>query len=247
VRAVKVFQAAGEVQVDVVVAHPDAKAGARTHEAVNTGTARITLRADDGTVLATHAARAPLPVRVPQARQVMQTYRFALDPTAGAQVASAGRANVAVVAESRLDPDGPGPADPATDRDTDTADVAVENVDGVPPSSHYLDIYFATSHYCEIENGYCTAHFDSRSLPGPFRNETGPLRTQARVGLRGRRSSTPRRGPRHRSPTPTSLRDLAEPVLLDEWRRPRQLPEPFHRRRHHGCICSSAAHKTART
>jgi hypothetical protein len=182
VRAVKVFQVAGHVNVDVVVAHPDAKASVRSRRARNTGTARITLRSTDGTVLAAHAARAALPVDVPRARQVVQTYRFALSADAGAQIASAGKVNVAVVAESRLDPDGSGPADPATDRDTDTADVAVEDLDAVPPLSHYVDIRFGTGVSCDIEDDDCGAYFDFRSLPGPFHDETGRVRIKPTGG-----------------------------------------------------------------
>jgi hypothetical protein len=181
VRAVKVFRVGGHVKVDVVVAHPDAKA-ALPRKASNTGTARITLRAADGAVLAAHDARAALPVSVTRARQVLQTYRFALDPAAGAQVASAGTVNVTVVAESRLDPDGAGPADPATDRVTDTADVSVEDVDAEPPLSHYLDIRFGTSPFCDIDNDDCGVYFDFRSLPGPFHDETGRVKIKPTGG-----------------------------------------------------------------
>jgi hypothetical protein len=182
VRAVKVFQVDGHIKVDVVVAHPDAKAAKPSRKARNTGTARITLRAADGAVLASHAARAALPVSVPRAREVVQTYRFALDPAAGAQVATAGRVNVDVVAESRLDPDGAGPADPATDRDTDTADVAVEDLSTEPPLSHYVDIRFGTGVPCDIDDDDCGVYFDYRSLPGPFHDETGQVRIKPTGG-----------------------------------------------------------------
>jgi hypothetical protein len=182
VRAVNVFQVDGHVKVDVVVAHPDAKGRGLTRHARNTGTARITLRTADGAVLASHSARAALPVSVPRAREVVQTYRFALDPAAGAHVASAGRVNVSVVAESRLDPDGAGPADPSTDRDTSTADVAVEDVDAEAPLSHYVDIGFGTGRSCDIDNDACGAYFDFRSLPGPFHDETGDVRIKPSGG-----------------------------------------------------------------
>jgi len=182
VRTVKVFHVGGHVKVDVVVAHPDAKARVPSRKARNTGTARITLRSADGTVLATHSARAALPVSVPRAREVVQTYRFSLSADTGAQVASAGTVNVAVVAESRLDPDGSGPADPATDRDTDTADVAVEDVDAEPPLSHYVDIRFGTGAACDIYNDDCGAYFNFRSLPGPFHDETGRVKIKPTGG-----------------------------------------------------------------
>jgi hypothetical protein len=182
VRAVKVFQVGGHVKVDVIVAHPDAKAHALPRKARNTGTARITLRAADGAVLATHSARAALPVSVPRARQVLQTYRFALEPAVGAQIASAGTVNVSVVAESSLDPDGSGPAAPATDRDTATADVAIEDVDAEAPLSHYVDIGFGTGRSCDIDSDDCGAYFDFRSLPGPFHDETGDVRIKPSGG-----------------------------------------------------------------
>lgn len=180
VQDVKVFRVGGHVKVDVVVSHPDAKARKPARKARNRGTARITLRAPDGGVLAAHTARAALPMSVPRAREVLQTYRFALDDAAGARLAASDTVTVEVVAESRLDPGGSEAA--ATDRDSSTSDVPVEDLATEPALSHYLDIRFATGAGCNVDNDDCGTYFDFRSLPGPFHDETGRVRIRPAGG-----------------------------------------------------------------
>ncbi|MCW3007038.1 MAG: hypothetical protein JWP17_1664 [Solirubrobacterales bacterium] len=176
VKQVRVFKVADHVKVDVTVLHPDGKAHKPSRKARNTGTARITLRAADGAVLATDSARAALPVDVPGARSVQQTYRFALDGAAEQSVAAVATVRVEAVADSRLDLDGSG-GDPAdTDSDTDASDVPVEDLDAAPIAWQYHDILFSTGPFCSVDQDDCQDSYD-RNHPGssPFAGTGGRI------------------------------------------------------------------------
>jgi hypothetical protein len=123
----------------VTVSHPNAKARKVARRARNTGRAAITLRATAGTILATDAATAPLPLQVPRARAVQQTYRFALAAGAATAVAAAPSVRVETVAQTRLDADGPGADPPVVDTDSDASDVPVESLDADPVQWQYHD------------------------------------------------------------------------------------------------------------
>jgi len=174
VKQVRVYRVGSDVKVDVTVSHPDAKARKVARRARNTGRAAITLRAADGTTLATDAATASLPLQVPRARAVQQTYRFALAPGAATVVASAPSVRVETVAQTRLDADGPGGNPPVVDTDTDTSDVPVESLDADPVQWQYHDIVFTTGPFCSIDNDDCQNSYQ-RFHPGaaPFQSTGG--------------------------------------------------------------------------
>ena len=177
VMQVRVYKVGEQTKVDVTVSHPDGKARKPSRRARNTGTAKITLRGADGTVLTTDSARAALPVQVPNARAVQQTYRFVVADAAAASVAAATTVRVETVAESRLDADGSGPGAADVDTDSDTSDVTVESLDADPVKWQYHDIVFSTGPFCDIDGDDCQDSY-VRSHPGsaPFQGTGGRVK-----------------------------------------------------------------------
>lgn len=176
VKQVRVYKVGEQVKVDVTVSHPDGKARKPSRRARNTGTAKITLRGAGGAVLTTDSAKASLPLQVPDARAVQQTYRFVVEGPAS--VAATATVRVETVAESRLDADGNGgAADADVDTDSDTSDVAVESLDTDPIRWQYHDIVFSTGPFCDIDHDDCQAGY-VRSHPGaaPFQGTGGRVR-----------------------------------------------------------------------
>ena len=181
VQKVTLYKIGDRVTADVVVAHPDVRAAKPSRRARNRGTVAVTLRSADGAVLTRDRASASLPVAVPRARSVVQTYRFTLPAAAADRVTEAGSVQVQTIAESRLDVDGGGPDTATTDRDTDTADVAVQVLDADPPKPQYHELWFATGVACDIEGDDCGTYFDNRSDPA-FHNESGRVKIENRAG-----------------------------------------------------------------
>lgn len=181
VQKVTLFKVGDRVNADVVVAHPDATAAKPSRKARNRGTVEVTLSSADGAVLARDRASASLPVAVPGARAVVQTYRFTLSDAAAQRVTEAGTVQVQTVAQSRLDLDGNGPDPATTDRGTDTADVAVQVLDADPPTPQYHELFFGTGVACDINGDDCGTYFDNRSDPA-FHNESGRVKIENRAG-----------------------------------------------------------------
>ncbi len=181
VQSVQVFKVGDRVKVDVAVSHPDARARKVSRKARNRGTARITLRNAEGAVLATHSARAGLPVVVPRAHEVIQTYRFVLDDPVAAAVAGAGTVQVQTEVESRLDVDGSGGADPATGTDSDTSEVTVDVLEADPVQWQYHEFWFDTGASCDVDHDDCGVFFEVRGDTA-FRNTSGRVNITPAAG-----------------------------------------------------------------
>jgi hypothetical protein len=168
VTSVDVFTAGGRTSVDVDVRYPDAGSRKVSRRAVNRGTVQLVIRNGAGEVLARRDGSAKLPVDVPRASSVLHTYRFALP----ADVAGAQGLTVEVAADGQLDPDGPGPAEPANDGDTDTVDADVQDLEGAPPVYQYHVVRFRSRAGCNIyATNTCPGYFlNGADSNAPFQN-----------------------------------------------------------------------------
>jgi hypothetical protein len=166
VKSVEVFTVHGRTSADVTVVYPDAGARKVSRRAVNRGTVRVVVRSADGRVLARRSSSARLPVDVPRATWVQQTYRFALPTT----VAAATDPTVDVVAGSQLDPDGPGPKASWHDTDSDRSQPDVDSLDEAPVVYQYHRVSVSARCLLTIAD-LCGVRFPTRgdpSVDAPF-------------------------------------------------------------------------------
>jgi hypothetical protein len=168
VKSVRVSTVDGRTTADVTVVYPDAAARRVARGAINRGIVRVVVKNGAGRVLARRAGSAELPVDVPRASSVQQTYRFALPAT----VAKAEDITVHVAADGHLDPDGPGPEPSQTDRDHDQVKPTVQHPPSLGPKYQYHEVHFFTGGLCDYANERSCAidfwpAFSSRDFDNP--------------------------------------------------------------------------------